>query len=65
MIVYRQRGFGALDEESLEQACETLQTLAGKNRMVGVISHVAQLRERIEHQIVIEKSNNGSFVNII
>lgn len=58
-------GFGALDEESLEQACETLQTLAGKNRMVGVISHVAQLRERIEHQIVIEKSNNGSFVNII
>ena len=58
-------GFGALDEESLEQACETLQMLAGKNRMVGVISHVAQLRERIEHQIVIEKRNNGSCVKII
>ena len=58
-------GFGALDEESLEQACETLQSLAGKNRMVGVISHVAQLRERIEHQIVIEKRNNGSCVKII
>lgn len=58
-------GFGALDEESLEQACETLQTLAGKNRMVGVISHVAQLRERIEHQIVIEKHNSGSCVKIV
>ena len=58
-------GFGALDEESLEQACQTLQTLAGKNRMVGVISHVAQLRERIEHQIVIEKRNNGSCVKIV
>ena len=58
-------GFGALDEESLEQACETLQMLAGKNRMVGVISHVAQLRERIERQIVIEKRNNGSCVKII
>lgn len=58
-------GFGALDEESLEQACETLQTLAGKKRMVGVISHVAQLRERIEHQIVIEKRNNGSYVKIV
>lgn len=58
-------GFGALDEESLEQACSTLQTLAGKNRMVGVISHVAQLRERIEHQIIIEKRNSGSLVKVI
>lgn len=55
-------GFGALDEESLEQACSTLFTLAGKNRMVGVISHVAQLREWIDPQIIIEKRNNGSIV---
>ncbi len=58
-------GFGALDEESLEQACITLQTLAGKNRMIGVISHVTQLQERIEHQIIIEKRNNGSFIRVI
>ncbi len=58
-------GFGALDEESLEQACTTLQLLAGKNRMVGVISHVIQLRERIGQQIVIEKHNNGSCVKMI
>ena len=58
-------GFGALDEESLEQACNTLQTLAGGNRMIGIISHVASLCERIDHQIVIEKRNNGSSVRII
>lgn len=58
-------GFGALDEESLEQACETLQTLAGKNRMVGVISHVAGLRERIDHQIIVGKRNNGSFITVV
>lgn len=58
-------GFGALDEESLEQACITLQMLAGNNRMVGIISHVAQLRERIEHQIIVEKKNNGSCVKVL
>lgn len=58
-------GFGALDEESLEQACETLQTLAGKNRMVGVISHVAGLQERIDHQIIVGKRNDGSYIRVI
>lgn len=58
-------GFGALDEESLDQACNTLMMLAGKNRMVGIISHVAQLRERIEHQIIVEKHNNGSYARVI
>lgn len=58
-------GFGALDEESLDQACNTLMMLAGKNRMVGIISHVAQLRERVEHQIVVEKHNNGSIARVI
>lgn len=58
-------GFGALDEESLDQACNTLMMLAGKNRMVGIISHVAQLRERIGHQIVVEKQNSGSTASVI
>jgi len=58
-------GFGALDEESLEQACGVLQSLAGYNRMIGIISHVPELRERIEHQIVIEKKNFGSSVKVV
>lgn len=57
-------GFGALDEESLEQSCMVLQSLAGANRMIGIISHVPELRERIEHQIIIEKKNFGSSVKV-
>lgn len=57
-------GFGALDEESLEQSCQVLQSLAGVNRMIGIISHVSQLKERIESQIIIEKKNYGSSVKV-
>ena len=57
-------GFGALDEESLEQSCAVLQSLAGSNRMIGIISHVPELRERIESQIIIEKKNYGSSITI-
>lgn len=53
-------GFGALDDESLEQACSALTGLAGKNCLIGIISHVPQLRERIGAQLVIEKTGSGS-----
>lgn len=53
-------GFGALDEESLDQACETLLSLAESDKMIGIISHVPELKERIAHKIVVEKSNQGS-----
>ena len=57
-------GFGALDAESLDQACEILTGLVEKDRMIGIISHVAELRERIDSQILIEKTNSGSSVKI-
>lgn len=53
-------GFGALDEESLEQACATLMGLVERRRMIGLISHVPQLREKIENQLVVEKTGSGS-----
>ncbi len=53
-------GFGALDEESLEQACATLTGLAARSQMIGIISHVPQLREKIENQLVVEKTGSGS-----
>ena len=53
-------GFGALDEESLSQAVQILTTLSGGSRMIGIISHVEELKERIEHQIIVEKTHQGS-----
>lgn len=58
-------GFGALDSESLDQACDALMSLAGKNCLIGIISHVPELSERIGQQLRIEKTGNGSFVKVI
>jgi exonuclease SbcC len=58
-------GFGTLDSESLDQACETLNSLVEKERLIGIISHVPELRERIEHQILIEKTNSGSNIKVV
>ena len=53
-------GFGSLDAESLEQAIQTLVGLAEGNRLIGIISHVEELKERIDQQIVIERMAGGS-----
>uniref|UniRef100_UPI0040560B60 AAA family ATPase n=1 Tax=Acetatifactor sp. TaxID=1872090 RepID=UPI0040560B60 len=55
-------GFGALDEESLNQACDTLMALVEKNRLIGIISHVPELRERIDKQLIIDKTGSGSTI---
>ncbi len=55
-------GFGALDEESLEQACNALQSLVEQNCLIGIISHVPELRERINKQLIIEKTSSGSLI---
>lgn len=52
-------GFGYLDEEALAQAIHTLQGLAEGNRLVGIISHVGSLKEKIERQIVVTKEKSG------
>ena len=52
-------GFGSLDEEALNQAVKALNGLAGGNRMVGVISHVTELKERIDKKIVVKKDRTG------
>lgn len=58
-------GFGALDSESLDQACSTLNALVENNRLIGIISHVPELRERITRQLVVEKSGSGSSIKMI
>ena len=53
-------GFGSLDSESLSQAIDALASLSEGNRLVGIISHVDALKQRIDRQIVITKDNNGT-----
>ena len=52
-------GFGSLDEESLNQAMRALVSLADGNRLVGIISNVAELKSRIDRQIVVTKDAAG------
>ncbi len=52
-------GFGSLDDESLDQAMQALSGLAEGNRLVGIISHVAELKDRIDRQIVVTKEKSG------
>jgi len=58
-------GFGSLDSESLEQACITLQSLVERDHLIGIISHVPELSEKITGKIRIHKTNTGSRVEIV
>ena len=53
-------GFGSLDAEALEQAVAILTSLSGGSSMVGIISHVEELKEQIGSHILVEKTNQGS-----
>ena len=52
-------GFGSLDSEALSKAYFTLAGLTEGNRLVGIISHVAELKEKIDRQIVVKKDRSG------
>ena len=52
-------GFGSLDESTLQQAIRALNGLAEGNRLVGIISHVSELKEKIDRQIVVTKDRTG------
>lgn len=58
-------GFGSLDSESLEQAHLTLQSLVEKDRLIGIISHVPELAEKIGNQIRVHKTNAGSRLEVV
>ncbi|KAF5073010.1 putative exonuclease SbcCD, C subunit [anaerobic digester metagenome] len=58
-------GFGALDEHSREQAVQVLQRLSFGNRLVGIISHITELKENIEKKILVQRSSKGSSVEVI
>ncbi|WP_143461413.1 AAA family ATPase [Levilactobacillus enshiensis] len=52
-------GFGSLDEDALETALESLETIEGKHRMIGIISHVSELRDQVTNQLQVVAGGNG------
>lgn len=58
-------GFGSLDEQALQQALQALASLTGGNRLIGLISHVAELKDRIDRQIVITKQRAGGSTAVL
>ena len=52
-------GFGSLDEETLQEAMKALNSLTEGNRLVGIISHVGEIRREIDKQIVVTKEKTG------
>ena len=57
--LFLDEGFGSLDEDSLEQAIRVLAGLTVGDRLVGIISHVGALKERIDRQVVVKKARSG------
>ncbi len=57
-------GFGTLDQDSLNNAIQTLMKLSGENRLVGIISHVKELKERIHKGIIVTKDLHGSHSSV-
>ena len=53
-------GFGSLDDQSRERAIRILKELAGEKGLVGIISHVNELKEQIDWKLTVTKSGHGS-----
>lgn len=58
-------GFGSLDDESLSQAVKVLNSLSSSDRLIGIISHVSVLKDRIDKQIVVSKGKTGGSSAVI
>ncbi len=61
-MMFIDEGFGSLDANARKQAIEVLQRLAGDKRVIGIISHVTELKEQMEHKLVVSRLDKGSRV---
>lgn len=59
-MMFIDEGFGSLDEQSRKQAIEVLDQLAGGDHLVGIISHVTELKEQIDHRLLVTRTDKGS-----
>lgn len=62
--VFLDEGFGTLDSAALEQVIGVLVRLSGGDRLIGIISHVAELKDRIGRQIIVRRGTSGSTAEI-
>ena len=62
-MMFIDEGFGSLDTNARQAAIEVLQKLTDGRRMVGIISHVTELKEQMEHKLVVTRSDKGSKVS--
>ena len=62
-VMFIDEGFGSLDEHARAQAVRVLQQMAGESRMIGIISHVTELKQEIEDQLIVKKDDKGSHVH--
>ena len=61
-VMFIDEGFGSLDEHSRNQAVRVLQEMAGGSKMIGIISHVTELKQEIDDQLLVSKDESGSHV---
>ena len=61
-MMFIDEGFGSLDDHARDQAVRVLQDMAGGERLIGIISHVSELKQQIEDQLIVQKGDEGSWV---
>ncbi|WP_304683393.1 AAA family ATPase [Ileibacterium valens] len=59
-MMFIDEGFGTLDDQTRSQAIRVLQDLTEKKRMIGIISHVSELKQEIEDKLIVKKTDHGS-----
>ena len=61
-MIFIDEGFGSLDDHSRDQAVKVLTSMTGENRLVGIISHVSELKQKIDDQLIVSRDSEGSSV---
>lgn len=61
-MMFIDEGFGSLDEHSRNQAVKVLKEMAEGKRLIGIISHVTELKQEIEEKLIVSRNEEGSFV---
>ena len=62
-MLFIDEGFGSLDDTSRTQAIQVLKDLASDNKLIGIISHVTELKTQLETQLLVEKKEDGSHIS--